>query len=189
VNPKAVKAPTLAIPAGLAPRAKSGNPFRNILVAIDFSKASLRALSEALILAQQSGGHLRLLHVLDGSLYGSVYSGSRAFRLMHDFRARVARVNGELRALIPTDALNRADIDVATVSGKAHEAIVAAASERPTDLIVLGLPRRSRLEQIAAGSTVQRILRDATAPVLLVPGPRVANLSRPAGKRSLVNTI
>ena len=145
-----MKSPTLAIPSGPAPLGNFGTPFRHILCAIDFSEASLGALSEALALAQQSGGHLRLLHVLDGFPYETVYSGSRVFSLMHEFRARVARVNRELRSLIPPDALNWSQIEVATVSGQAHASIVAAASERRTDLVVLGLPRRSRLEQVVA---------------------------------------
>ena len=168
---KAVKSPTIAIASG-HPGRQTRAPSSGISsCAIDFSEASLRALSEALVLAQQSGGHLRLLHVLDGFPYETVYSGSRAFRLMHDFRARVARVNRELQSLIPPDALNWAEIDVATVSGLAHEAIVSAASARRADLIVLGLPRRSRVEEVVAGSTVHRVLRRTTSPVLLVPGP------------------
>jgi nucleotide-binding universal stress UspA family protein len=47
-------------------------PFRNILCAIDFSEASMRALSEALAVGQQSGGHLGLLHVLDGFPYETI---------------------------------------------------------------------------------------------------------------------
>ena len=167
---KAVKAPTIAISSDDPSPADSGSPFQTILVGIDFSEVSRRALSDALFLAQQSGGRLRLLHVLDGFPYESVYSGSRAFRLMHDFHARVARADQELRSLIPLDALNWAEIDVATVSGLAHEAIAAAASEFRADLVVLGLPQRARMEEFVAGSTVHRVLRRTTSPVLLVPG-------------------
>jgi len=117
--------------------------------------------------------------VLDGFPYETVYSGSRAFRLMQDFRSRVARVNRELQSLIPPDALNWAEIDVATVSGLAHESIVSAAAARGADLIVLGLPRRSRVEEVVARSAVHRVLRRTTSPVLLVPGP-TASLVRPA---------
>lgn len=177
---RAVKSPTIAVPNGRPQPADTGTLFQNILCAIDFSEVSLRALSEALTLAQQSGGHLRVLHVLDGFPYETVYSGSRAFRLMHELRARVARVNRELQSLIPPDALNWCDVQVATVSGEAHEAIVAATSERRTDLVVIGLPRRPRLEQFVAGSTVHRVLRRAASPVLLVPGPSTSRLSRPA---------
>jgi nucleotide-binding universal stress UspA family protein len=166
---KAVKPPTIAISRVDRSPTDSGSPFRNIVVGVDFSEASFRALDRALVLAQESGGRLRLLHVLEGFPYGSVYSGGRAFRLMQDFRANVAHVDRQLESLIPPDALNWAQIDVATVSGLAHEAIAAAASERRADLVVLGLSRRSRIDEFVSGSTVHRILRRMTSPVLLVP--------------------
>lgn len=177
---KAHTSPTIAIPSGHRPATAPGAPFQDILVAIDFSEVSLRALTEALVLAQHSGGRLRLLHVIDGFPGETVYSGSRAFRLMDDFRARMARVDRELRSLIPADASNWSQIEVASVSGLAHEAIVAAASEQRTDLVVLGLPRRWRMKEFLAGSTVHRILRRAPSPVLLVPGPATASQVRPA---------
>ena len=179
---KAAKPPTIAVSSSDTQAADSETGFRNILAPIDFSEASFRALSEALVLVQQSGGHLRLLHVLEGFPYETVYSGSRAFRLIDDYRARVARVDRELRSLIPPDALNWAEIDVATVSGRAHDAIIAAASEQRADLVVLGLPRRSRMEDLVAGSTVNRVLRRTTSPVLLVPGSATARLVSPVGE-------
>ena len=151
-----MKPQTIAVSSSDTQAADSETGFRNILAPIDFSEASFRALSEALVLVQQSGGHLRLLHVLEGFPYETVYSGSRAFRLIDDYRARVARVDRELRSLIPPDALNWAEIDVATVSGRAHDAIISAASDQRADLVVLGLPRRSRMEDLVAGSTVNR---------------------------------
>ncbi len=181
----AVAAPTMAV-SGPGPHAHAAavSPFRQILAAVDFSEASLRALSAALTLAQESAGQLRLLHVVDD--FPSAYSGSHALRLINEFRLRVARVDRELRSLIPPDAFNWSDIEVETVSGAAHGAIVAVAAARPTDLIVLGLPRRHRLEQLVAGSTAHKVVRRATAPVLLVPGPATPVLDRrgtPAGDR------
>ena len=173
----AVASPTMAVSGPHTPSV-AASPFRQILAAVDFSEASLRALSAALALAQESAGRLRLLHVVDGFPYDSAYSGAHALRLINEFRARVARVNGELRSLVPADAFNWSDIDVETVSGTAHGAIVTAAAERPTDLIVLGLPRRHRLEQLVAGSTAHKVVRRATAPVLLVPGPATPVLQR-----------
>ena len=180
----AANIPTIAFPNDAAESAEASTPFRHILTAIDFSKASFLALSEALALAQQSGGRLTLLHVLDGFPYESVYSGSRALHLMRDFRARVATVNRELQSLIPRAALNWGEIEVATVYGKAHKAILTAASERRSDLIVLGLPRRPRLEQFLAGSTAHSVLRRATSPVLLVPGPATVSVSRLADEHA-----
>jgi nucleotide-binding universal stress UspA family protein len=174
----AVASPTITVPTGGPQRTDATAPFRTILCAIDFSEASLLALSEALVLAQQSGGRLRVLHVLNGFPYETVYSGSRAFRLIEELPARIARVNREVESLIPPAALNWSEIEVATVAGAAHTAIAAAASEWRSDLVVLGLPRRSRLEQFLAGSTVHSVLRRTTSPVLLVPGPPKVSLFR-----------
>jgi nucleotide-binding universal stress UspA family protein len=60
----AVTSPTLVVPGEAPPPDGLSSPFRTILSAIDFSDVSVRALSEALHLVQQSGGRLRLLHVM-----------------------------------------------------------------------------------------------------------------------------
>jgi nucleotide-binding universal stress UspA family protein len=177
----AAESPTIAVSGDHTEAGESGALFRNILVPIDFSDVSVRALAAALPLAQQSRGRLRLLHVLEGFPDESVYSGSRALRLTHDLRTHVVRANRRLQALIPPGALNWSDLAVATVSGRPHEAIVADASEQGADLVVLGLPRRSRLEELVVGSTVHRVLRRAAAPALLVPEPS-ASMVRPANE-------
>ncbi len=177
---RAVKVPTIAVRDDGSQIADASAACQHILAAVDFSAASRRALSEALGLARRAGGRLRLLHVLDGFPYESVYSGSRAFRLMDDLRARTARADAKLRSLIP-DALDGIEVEVGTVAGDAAGAIMSAAARQPTDLIVLGLPRRSRLSEMVGGSTAQKVLRRAASPVLLVPGPPTIRLvERPA---------
>ena len=106
---KAVKSPTIAVPsddprAGRVGRASSGISS----CAIDFSEVSLRALSEALVLAQQSGGHLRLLHVLDGFPYETVYSGSRG--VSPDARFPRACRAGQPRAAV-VDPTGRVELE------------------------------------------------------------------------------
>jgi nucleotide-binding universal stress UspA family protein len=168
---RSVQCPTIAVPQRNGKPAGDEALFRNVVCAVDFSEVSLRALEKALALVQRSGGKITLLHVLEGFPYESVYSGSRAFGVMRDYDARVRRVNRQLRALIPPDALNWCEVDAETVSGIPHDAILAVATERRANLIVMGLPRRPRLEQLATGSTVKRVLRRATRPVLIVPLP------------------
>jgi nucleotide-binding universal stress UspA family protein len=182
---KAVSATTMAIPQVPRQRAPVDAPFRNIVAAIDFSEASLGALSEALALAQQSGGRLTLLHVLNGFPYESVYWGTHAVRLRRGFSAGIDRINHALRTLIPPDAMNWADINVATVTGQPGGAIVRAASDRRADLLVLGVPRRPRLEEVLAGTTVHGVVRRAATPVLLVPGPSTASLFDPMHEHDL----
>jgi nucleotide-binding universal stress UspA family protein len=158
--------PTLAVPDA-GPRYAQGS-FSNILCPTDFSAASAAALQKALILAQQSGGRLTLLHVLEGFPYGTVYSGGEAFRLIGEYRARVDKVSREMRSEVPPDAFNWCHIDTKAVSGIAHRAIVSTASELSADLIVMGLPERSGIDRVIMASTATPVLRSAVCPVLMV---------------------
>lgn len=158
--------PTLAVPDA-GPREAKGT-FVNILCPTDFSAASAAALRQALVLAQQSGGTLTLLHVLDGFPNETPYSGGSAFRLIGEYRAQVDKVSREMRNAVPSDAFNWCHIDTVVVSGVAHRTIVATASELNTDLIVMGLPERSGIDRVIMASTATPVLRSAMCPVLMV---------------------
>jgi nucleotide-binding universal stress UspA family protein len=168
---RGVPCPTLTVPGDPLPDARIDPSFRNIVCAIDFSPTSHHALNKALRLAQESAGRVTLLHVIEGFPYESVYSGSRAFRLIGEYRARVEKITRDLHALVPPAALNRCEVETQVVSGIPHGAILAVATTRRADLVVLGLPRRTRLERIVMTSTVAGVLRRVSCPVLTVPGP------------------
>lgn len=168
---RAVASPTLAVSKDAPVGTDVSVSFNNILCAIDFSAASLRALNKSLTLAQQSGGRITLLHVLEGFPYEAVYSGSRAFRLIGEYRARVDKVKRELRALVAADALNWCEVETKVVSGIPHDAILAMAKEQASDLVVIGRPQRTILDRIVMASTLSGVLRRARCPVLAVPGP------------------
>ena len=154
---RAVASPTLTVSKEAVTDTDVTASFSNILCGIDFSAASLRALNEALRMAQQTGGRITLLHVLEGFPYESVYSGSRAFRLIGDYRARVDKVKRELRALVPPDALNWCEVETEVVSGIPHDAIRNTATARKADLVVIGLPRRTKLDRIVKASTASGV--------------------------------
>ena len=89
-----VACPTLTVPDNHDGANSTAHAmFAEILCATDFSPASIAALKQALVLAQQSGGRLTVLHVLDGFPYETVYSGSPAFRLIDEYRGLVAQVS------------------------------------------------------------------------------------------------
>jgi nucleotide-binding universal stress UspA family protein len=168
---RAVQCATLTVPSEAVAGFEANAPFNNIVCGIDFLPASYYALTKALALAQQSGGRVTLLHVLEGFPYESVYSGSRASQLIGEYRTRVKKVTSELRALVPHEALNWCEVETEVVSGIPHDAIVAEATARRADLVVIGLPRRTRLDRIVMASTVACVLRRVRCPVFTVPGP------------------
>jgi nucleotide-binding universal stress UspA family protein len=139
---------------------------------MDFSSASAAALNHALTLAQQSGGRITLLHVLEGYPYETVYSGARAMRLIEEYDVRVEKTTRELRRLVPPDAYNWCEVETTVESGVAHRSILAKATEIQADLIVMGLPDRSTFNRVVMGSTTTPVLRRAKCPVLIVPSNR-----------------
>ncbi|HKH05964.1 MAG TPA: universal stress protein [Acidimicrobiales bacterium] len=60
---------------------------------------------------------------------------------------------------------------VEVVERPAVDALLAAAHEGPTDLVVVGTRGRGIPRAQALGSTALQLLRQATVPVLVVPGP------------------
>jgi nucleotide-binding universal stress UspA family protein len=169
---RTVSCPTLAVPETQEAGPQAKVPFLDILCPIDFSSASAAALNYALVLAQQSGGRITLLHVLEGYPYETVYAGTRAMRLIEDYDARVAKTTRELRRLVPPDAYNWCEVDTTVVSGVPHRSILATAAESEADLIVMGRPDRGAINRVVMGSTTTPVLRRANCPVLVVPATR-----------------
>ena len=185
-----VACPTLTVPEGHdVVNSTPGISFRDILCATDFSPASIAALNQALVLAQQSGGRLTVLHVLDGFPYETVYSGARAFKLVGEYRGLVAQVSRRLRDAIPQDALNWCDLQTRVVSGVPHRTILSTAVEVKPDLIVMGLPERSAFDTIAMGSTTGPVIRRTQYPVLMVPVPTTRSESQTLMRSSRASAL
>ena len=162
--------PTITVPKDHAPRTGTDAPFKNILCAIDFSPPSTFALSQAIFAAQQNGGRLTLLYVSEHSRDETI---SRQTLPSSDVGTNVEELKRKLKSLVPGGVLNWPDIEAEIVTGTAHDAILATASEREADLIVLGQPWQMP-HRIVMRSTVGAVLRRARCPVLTVPSPRPA---------------
>lgn len=142
------------------------NRITKILVAVDFSPASSRALLRAIDLSKSLGASLDLVHVLDVpapsvSPYGVVTSDS-------DF--------GEIRSVARSklDAL-RQQLVSRGLEAYAHFAEPPAASaidelaqRLEADLIVMGTRGNTGLRHVLLGSVAERTLRHAPCSVLTV---------------------
>lgn len=183
---RGVHCPTITVPGEAAENADAAGSFTNIVCGINFLPASSAALDAALTLAQQGGGRVTLLHVLERFPYDSAYSGSAAFRLIGEYRTQVGAVTRQLRALVPDDVLNWCEVETDVVSGYPREALVDAASTHRADLLVIGVPARTTARRIVMGSTVGAVLRHARCAVLTVPEPPIGLETAPrAATRSV----
>jgi nucleotide-binding universal stress UspA family protein len=140
--------------------------FRTILVPLDFSPYSEKALAGAIELARHFEGRIHLLHsypVYVGAVspYGMVVPES------FDRECREAAA-GELSRW--ADRVRKAGVPVETsvTPIPPSEAIVSTAEEIGADLVVMGSRGLTGLKHVLLGSVAERTLRHCHCPVLVV---------------------
>jgi len=126
--------------------------FRRPLVAVDFSKCSIKIIKTAKAFEELIDVGI-LLHSVD---YG------RIDELEHNIE--IAKKNLEKTAR----GLN-ASFEPEVMVGTASQAIIGTALAKGATLIVIGKKGRSILKDLILGSTAERVMRDSKLPVLLVP--------------------
>ncbi len=143
-------------------------PFQKILVPVDGSSTSNKALDYALQLAKENHSQVRALHAIDelGYLSSYEYSGE----LM-----ATARKNGTevlQNAVIAAQALNvPADTRLVDQPGqRLGQTVADEAASWGADLIVVGTHGRRGVGRVLLGSGAEQIVRMATVPVLTVRG-------------------
>jgi nucleotide-binding universal stress UspA family protein len=144
---------------------------RRIVAATDFSDFSERVVQRAARIAQQHQAELHLLHVVRPlDLYPGLTLGPDEFG-QHDQDLQQEE-QSRLDIIAPTLA-GQFGIRIHPVTrlGRAHTEIAAYAQDVSADLVVAGARGESTLMDLFLGSTVSRVLRVATCPVLVVRNP------------------
>lgn len=143
--------------------------YRRILVPIDGSQASERALQEALALAG-GAAQFRLVHVQE-ELYLMEPEGYAQIDMTNVQNA--LRQSGERMLALAAAKVQQSGATAETVLLDANgeripNVIVNEARQWAADLIVLGTHGRSGLDRLLLGSVAEGVTRIATVPVLLV---------------------
>ncbi len=142
------------------------NPMKTILVGIDFSEGSARALEYAAGLAEKLSARLDLLYMLDipppswEAALASLDDGDVTQRALEQLR--------QLRDKIVTE---RVPAWLHVRPGHAVTGFLAAIEELKPDLVVVGTHGRGALARMLMGSVSERLCRTSTVPVLVVPAP------------------
>lgn len=139
---------------------------RKILVPVDFSSHSGRALEDAIALAKEWGAELHLLHcypihpaAIDP--YGIAVPAS----LEAEIRQTAERRLGEWRDRAAAEGVAVQEHITAHLPS---EEIPAAAERLGVDLIVMGTRGLSGFKHVLLGSITERVLRAAPCPVWVV---------------------
>lgn len=142
-----------------------------VLVPVDFSACSVKAARAAADLVRISGGQLILLHVPDVAAGIGLETpirptpGAEPIPL-HEYleqrtAADFAALQAELGAITSLIRLRPAR--------KPAGEIIAEAAEQEVDLIVMGSHGRDGFQRLLMGSVTERVIRQSTTPVLVIP--------------------
>ncbi|CAB3767347.1 universal stress protein UspA [Burkholderia sp. MSh2] len=145
--------------------------YSNILVALDGSDTSSRALDAALTLASETGARLTPVYVVDFLVPAYDTYGYDPSILIDAFREEGLRVTDDAaRRMKARDVAGTPQIvDVAPAGEDVPHRIVGLADELKADLIVMGTHGRRGFQRLFLGSVAERVLRLSPRPVLMIP--------------------
>ncbi len=143
--------------------------FKHILIPVDGSETSMRAVAKAAALAKAFGSAVTALYVIDPYPFTGV-GADFAYGQAQYLSAATAEANAALDAA--KSAITQAGVtDVSTMVGEGHavhDGIQRAVESTGADLIVIGSHGRRGLEKLVLGSVTQKVLSVARVPVLVV---------------------
>lgn len=152
--------------SGKRTSAKGGTNTRlkSLLVPTDFSEAANRALNYAVPLADQFGGEIELIHVIERPA-----DFQEVPPYVIDKRA-VDKAKKDLFRLAEDRIGEWTPVNVDVLVGRAYQKICDEAKKLRSDLIVISTHGFTGLKHLLLGSTAERVVRHAPCSVLTVRG-------------------
>ncbi|HXV79845.1 MAG TPA: universal stress protein [Candidatus Binatia bacterium] len=144
---------------------------KRILYATDYSKASGRALDEAVNLAKQNNAELWVVHVIEPlATYasGEDFGGAELYMRLEETTMRDAEAS--MKKLMQRLKRLKVKAKSLLVRGAPHAQIVKAARSKKADMIVVGTHGRTGLSKLFMGSVASRVVSTARCPVVTVRG-------------------
>ena len=138
--------------------------FKTIVLALDGSEGSRRAIPVAAELARQNGGRIVIAHV-EQDVAGK---GGAPIPITED--EIQAEIREQAKRLAADGIETSVEMRQVILGGPAHP-IAEIAEEANADLIVAGTRGHSPVAGLLLGSVTQRLLHIARSPVLVVPPP------------------
>jgi len=150
--------------------------YRRIIVPIDGSATSIKALTAALRLAQESQGRIRLVHVVEELAYLTGYDqfGGYSGDLIKIMRETGSKVLADGVAIAQSAGVE-CDTALFDNFGERLPEVVADEARRwKADLIVVGTHGRRGVGRILLGSGAEQVIRMAPVPVLVIRSDEAA---------------
>ena len=149
--------------------------YRRIMVSVDGSATSNKALVAATQMANYSGGRavLRLVHVLDEMAYFTGFDpyGGQSGELIKIMRETGEKILADALAIVQAAGIQADTVLIDKFGERLGETVAAEAQNWKADLIVVGTHGRRRVGRMFLGSGAEQIIRLAPVPVLVIRTP------------------
>ena len=143
--------------------------YQHILVPLDGSVTAERGLHEAVRLAAEQKGRLRLLHVVeDLPMLGEMPVMSSLDASLQKMRAFGEEVLAKGRQIAAEAGVQAEVVLNEATQGRIADVVVDEARRSGCDLVVMGTHGRRGLNRLALGSDAEAVARNCPVPVLLV---------------------
>jgi nucleotide-binding universal stress UspA family protein len=142
---------------------------KKILVPIDFSDYSKKALQYAFNLAQHFNAQIVLIYVIEPVIYPADFSMGQVALPSVDVEMNT-RAKEELESLAKKE-ISGLDFKTVIKTGKPFVEIVETAAEEDIDLIIIASHGHTGVEHLLFGSTAEKVIRKAPCPVLTLREP------------------
>ena len=140
---------------------------RKILVPIDFSDYSKKALHYAVPFARQFNATIYLLYVVEPTIYPADFSFVQIGmpNVENELRTKGEQelqelITNEIKGAVPSEAFVKVGLPFVEV--------VSFAKDEKIELIIVATHGHSGVEHVLFGSTAEKIVRKAPCPVLVV---------------------
>ena len=148
-------------------RSSSPITLRKILVPIDFSDYSKKALRYAVPFARQFNATIYLLYVVEPTIYPADFSFGQIGmpNVENELRTKGEQelqelIKNEIKGAVPSEAFVKVGLPFVEV--------VSFAKDEKIELIIVATHGHSGVEHVLFGSTAEKIVRKAPCPVLVV---------------------
>jgi nucleotide-binding universal stress UspA family protein len=153
------------------------NNYRKVLIALDYDKSAKKVADAGFTLASSMGATVTLMHVVADPVYYSntEYSPITGFTGFTMLNPLIDEDPDGLKKatmiFLEKFKMDLGDETIETIvgDGDSAEAILKTAKKIHADIIVIGSHSRKWLENILMGSITEKVLKNSTIPLFIVP--------------------
>lgn len=136
-----------------------------ILVPVDGSDSSIRAVKEAVALAELYHGSITLLHVFNMRLASNAFSPETTMKMQTELIEHSNKVLEEVKRYC-AGLYDR--VTIVSMEGNQAETIIEYADKNDIDMVVMGSHGMGGFKQFILGSVTAKVVNTISQPILLI---------------------